>query len=213
MLAVVGCSASRRAVPGESGREDRSDERVSVEAYSFNSRLWREGKPTTFKLEVYQTDSLLGLFGKGYLGKGALKGRLTQDSLEVYFPTTNEYLYEPLDDLLATGECPLPLADMNILALFTHLPDSLHLDTSLRIEADYGDADKPEFGISRAGCPWEIHVVYGLEDPGWRIREFEFTDGKKTRLRGRIDRYRSEASVKVHRLTVTPPPGTVRISP
>lgn len=207
------CGGPRYRVAEAPSSDSDSEERVQVEAYSFNSRLWREGKPTTFKLEVYQTDTLLGLSGKGYLGKGALKGRLTADSLEIYFPSSNEYVYEALRNLLSGGECTVPLADMNILTLFSNLPDSIALDPSLRIKADYEDADRPEFFVTQENCPWEIYVEYDLEDPGWRIREFEFTDGKETRLRGRIDRYKSATSVKIGRMTVTPPPGAVRVSP
>lgn len=210
---LAACGGPPRTSPESGGREAASEDRIRVEAYSFNSRLWRGDKPTTFKLEVYQTDSLLGLAGKGYLGKGALKGRLTADSLEVYFPSTKEYLYEPLEELLATGECPLPLADMNILSLFSNLPDSIALDPSLRIRADYGNPDRPEFDLSKTGCPWRIHVVYDLKAPGWRIREFDINDGKQTRLRGRLDKYKEATSVKANRLSVLPPAGAVRISP
>ncbi len=218
MLLVVIALLSACGGPGRPSTEtsrpkEVSGDRVRVEAYSFNSKLTRGNKPTTLKLEVYQTDSLLGLSGKGYLGKGALKGRLTADSLEVYFPSTKEYVYESLDNLLSTGDCPLPLADMNILSLFSNLPDSISLGPSLRVRANYKDRDRPVFDISKANCPWKIHLVYDLKDRGWRIREFDIRDGKETRLRGRIDKYKSSATVKASRLSVTPPPGAVQVSP
>mgnify|MGYP001097732997 CR=1 FL=1 len=214
LIGLLGaCGGPRYRAAESSSRDSDSEKRVRVEAYSFNSRLWRDGKPTTFKLEVYQTDTLLGLSGKGYLGKGALKGRLTADSLEIYFPSSNEYVYEALKDLLSGGDCTVPLADMNILTLFSNLPDSIALDPSLRIKSNYEDSDRPEFFVTQENCPWEIYVEYDLEAPGWRIREFEFTDGKETRLRGRIDRYKSATSVKIGRMRVTPPPGAVRVSP
>jgi len=212
-LLLAACSVPSQRGGGGGEEAGDSDVRVAVEAYSFNSRVWRDGKPTTFKLEVYQTDSLLGLSGKGYLGKGALKGRLTADSLEVYFPASDEYLYQSLDELLANGDCPLPLADINILTLFTSLPDSLPLDTSLSIGSNYNDKDRPEFRVSKDGCPWKLHVVYDRKERGWRIREFDFNDGKSTRLRGRIDKYKADAAVRLNRLTVAPPPEAVRITP
>jgi len=213
-LTLLSACGGPGQLPTESrGQKKVSGDRVKVEAYSFNARLTRGNKPTTFKLEVYQTDSLLGLSGKGYLGKGALKGRLTADSLEVYFPSTKEYVYEALSDLLATGECPLPLADMDIISLFSNLPDSIALDSSLRVKANYRDKNRPEFDISKVNCPWKIHLVYDLKKPGWRIRAFDIRDGKQTRLRGRIDKYKASASVKANRLFVVPPPGSVRVSP
>ncbi len=207
------CGGPRQAAYETSARKSVSGDRVRVEAYSFNARLTRGSKPTTFKLEVYQTDSLLGLSGKGYLGKGALKGRLTADSLEIYFPSTKEYVYESLKNLLSTGDCPLPLADMDIMSLFSNLPDSIGLDPSLRVRANYKDNDRPEFDISKAHCPWKIHLVYDLKEPGWRIRQFDIRDGKETRLRGRIDKYKASATVRANRLSVAPPSGAVRVSP
>jgi hypothetical protein len=212
--ALSGCQYDRRG--GDLVvAEEALERKIQAEAYSFNSRLRRQGKPTTFKLEVYQTDSLLGLSGRGYLGKGALKGWLTSDSIRVYFPATKELLHEPLTALTGSGKCGSPLGGLNVLNLFAQLPDSVLARTQLMVNADYSKPKRPKFRIESGDstCSWQLDLIYDLQKPGWRIRRFEFDDGAGTTLRGIRERYRAEAKVALKRFTPTPPPGAVRIIP
>lgn len=209
---IFGCQAVRyEARAGAEGREDK----ITATAYSFNARLWRDGKPTTFKLELYQTDSILGLAGRGYLGKGALKGWLRSDSIKVYFPSTNEYLYESLTDLAASLTCPLPLAGLDILQLLSTVPDSLAYGTDLAVSSDYGDENQPRFRVSAAdtACQWLMEVRYDRHESSWRVREFEFDNGRDIRLRAARERYRFHAAVPAARFEVALPSGAVRIIP
>jgi len=194
------------------------ERKIQAEAYSFNSRLRRQGKPTTFKLEVYQTDSLLGLSGRGYLGKGALKGWLTSDTIKVYFPSTKELLFEPLIALTSSGECDSPLGafgGLSVLDLFAQLPDSVLAGTRLMVNADYSSSKRPKFRIASTDrtCSWQLDLTYDQQKPGWRIRRFEFDDGAGTTLRGIRERYRAKARVALKRFMPRPPPGAAQINP
>ena len=200
---------------GTVGEEDASlQQKIPAEAYSFNARLFVDDKPTTFKLEVYHIDTAMGVYGRGYLGKGALRGRVTEDSLVVYFPSTNEYLAESLTELLESGDCPFPISTISVLNIFRTLPDSLSLDSSVVVEADYGDDNHPEFVVSGLGCEWRIEVDYDRQDEaGWRVRNFEFTDGARYRLWGRLERYKADAKVALERFEPRVPAQAVRITP
>ena len=195
--------------------EEALERKIQAEAYSFNARLRRQGKPTTFKLEVYQTDTLLGLSGRGYLGKGALKGWLTADSIKVYFPTTKELVYEPLGALVNSERCGLPLEGLNVLNLFSQLPDSILADTRLMVNADYAKPKRPAFLIEPVDgeCAWRLNLTYDRKKPGWRIRRFEFDDGAGNTLRGIRERYRAEAKVALKRFLPRLAPDAVRIVP
>lgn len=221
---TVGCvgvaiiTAGCYGTGGGAGRglsADRSDLRIRAEAYSFNARLRRDSKPTTFKLEIYQTDSLLGLSGRGYLGKGALKGWLNSDSVKVYFPSAKELLYESLSDLVAGLGCPFPLADLDLLDLFRKLPDTTLRPEDLLISPDYGNAKRPRFRIEsrRVECLWGLDIVYDRQKAGWRVRRFEFDNGGGTILRAVRERYKAGAKVPVKRFRVQVPPEAVRITP
>ncbi len=211
---LSGCQSGRSGT-GLAGAEAALETKIRTEAYSFNARLRRQGKPTTFKLEVYQTDSLLGISGRGYLGKGALKGWLTSDSIKVYFPSTNEFLHDPLSAVASSGECSSPLGGLNVLDLFAQLPDSILSGTDLMVNADYSKPKRPHFLIESADeeCNWRLELTYDLQKTGWRIRRFEFDDGAGTTLRGIRERYRAKANVALKRFVPRPPPGAVRIIP
>ncbi len=105
---------------------------VQVEAYLFDAVVLRGQKRNTFRLDVYQTDSIMALTGRGYLGKGALKGWMTRDSIKVLFPATNEYLYETIPALIGSIACLGDTAEINMFALFSALPDSIAQDRQTR---------------------------------------------------------------------------------
>jgi len=209
----LGCSGPGHGYVSDESGSKQIEKKIEVEAYSFNARLRRDGKPTTFKLEVYVTDTLLGLSGRGYLGKGALKGWLRDDSLALYFPATGEYVSESLSDLISVSDCPIPIATLNAVSLFRTLPDSIALADGLEVLSNYKKPDRPEFVITAADCLWQFIITYDLHKNKWRVREFEFTDGATNRLTAERDRHKSRAFVKASRFDPTPPDGAHRIRP
>lgn len=208
---AAGCGTSRKGgeVSSESG--DLHQEKIVADAYRFNARLRRNGKPTTFKLDFYVTDTLVGIGGRGYLGKGALKGQLTADSIKLYFPASDEYLYEPAYNLLASVECAGELPELNWLDFFHGLPDSLGISSEFIIDADYKDRSRPKFAISHPGCDWQLGLVYDRVKEGWRIKRISFDDGRNTRLTAKREKFRSMAKVKLARFRFRPKPTSVRI--
>lgn len=210
-LSVVLVSGCTTPPPG--GEERMSDIEVKGEAYLFDARLWQEGKPTSFRLHIYQTDSLIGLGGRGYLGKGALKGRVTTDSILIYFPSVNEYLREDMAELISSFDCASPLASFNILELFADLPDPVAWSgggMSLEVE---NEDDKPTYTLSPVDCDWTARLIYDDEDKGWRVEEFEFNDGHDTRLEASRRRYNDDADLSISRFDVAIPADAIRIYP
>ncbi len=185
--------------------------KVMVEAYLFDAKLRRDNKPTSVRLEFFHTDSIIAIAGRGYLGKGALRGRLSEDTLEVYFPATDEYLYEPVATVLGSVKCSGELPRISLLGLFNNLPDSVLTRTGLVIESDYNDRVHPEFHISAKNCPWVIHLTYALQKEGWRITAFEFDDGEGNTLKGKRRTYKRDAEVKAGKFHVPIKPGSLRI--
>jgi len=207
---LAGCYAT-----GRKGLEGAADDKFRAEAYSFNARLWRDNKPNTFKLEVYQTDSLIGLSGRGYLGKGALRGWIRSDSIMVYFPAANELLHESVEALVAASSCQVPLSRLDFLQLLKQRPDSITLPEQVSLGVVSDESDRAKFKLAGPGeeCRWELTLDYRRRDAGWRIDEFYFDDGRATRLRGSCELYRAEARVPVKRIDPAPRPDAVRIVP
>jgi len=210
---VYGCGSAHRGADLDLERAPELSGDVRVEAYLFDAKLRRNNKPTSLRLEFYHTDSVIAMAGRGYLGKGALRGRLTADSMEVYFPTTDEYLVEPVTKVLGAADCSAPLPSISLLQLFNSLPDSMLEGSNFVVESDYSDARHPRFLIRSPDCLWEMNVEYALQQEGWRIREFAFDDGDGITLTGTRRTYKREAKVKATKFLVPVKPTSMRIMP
>jgi len=211
MFIFAGCSAGYKS--SSSNKESKKEKKIEVTAYSFNARLYQKSKPTSFKLELYQTDSLLGLSGRGYLGKGALKGVITRDSINIYFPASKEYLSESLIDLLQCSDCPNPVANLNILEILSTLPDSINLASELFIESDYSKKNKAAFVITADHCSWRLDLLYDIKKESWRLRKFDFNDGENIRLKGERDRFKVSTKIRPGRYIPEAVPEAIRIRP
>jgi hypothetical protein len=210
---LSGCGPTFKTPPETEVHRDQAEAKIEVEAYLFDAKLKRQGKPTSFRLEIFQTDSVIALGGRAYLGKGALKGRLTADSLEVYFPSSNEYLYEPLNTLLAATECASGDFRLNLLHLFQELPDSVGELRHVLVVADYANRKHPKFDLYLKDCPWRIEMEYDWENEGWRMREFTFDNGRDVTLHARRREYKNQARVPISKFQLIIPHDAVRLIP
>lgn len=209
---MSGCTTQSRTTGEESSSAQRRG-KITAEAYLFDAKIRREGKVNTFRLEIFQTDSLLGLSGRGYLGKGALKGWLGHDSIQVYFPSVNEFAYESVGDLLRSFDCTSDMPDIDLMSLFTRLPDDALFDVRLTVEADYSNHKRPKFELSVDGCPWLMELKYDERKAGWRIRSFAFYDGNGNRLTAKRREYKRKAEVRPIVFEPAIPNNAVRIHP
>lgn len=210
VVLISGCGAAYKS-EGLEMETPRITDEVKVEAYLFDARLHRGKKPTSIRLEFYHTDSVLAIAGTGYLGKGALRGRLTDDSLEVYFPSTDEYLRETVTTVLGSMECASQLPPMSLLVLFSNLPDSVLPHDGLTILSYLNNEKSPEYVITADDCLWEIRLTYVSQTEGWRIKEFLFDDGKGNSLKGKRRTYKAEAKIRAGKFLVPVKPESMRI--
>ncbi len=209
--ALVGCGGTYAPPADEERPGARPREKVKAAAYLFDARVRRHGKPTSFRLEVYQTDTMLALAGRGYLGKGALKGWLTKDSIKVFFPSTDEYLYESVNALFASSRCAPDSAGPDLLSYFQSLPVTSEAGDALVVLPAGNDDDKARFVVYLEGCAWQLEILYDLKKEGWRVREFEFSDGDDTTLRARRREYKAQAKVAARKFHLDIEPSARRI--
>ncbi|MDD3731852.1 MAG: hypothetical protein PHU88_05695 [candidate division Zixibacteria bacterium] len=208
---IAGCSSNYRTGNITEGKKAAGTVKIDAEAYLFDAKIRREGKVNSFRLEIFQTDSLLGLGGRAYLGKGALKGRLSADSLWLYFPAQKEYVRDAAAVFFKGQKCPLALTGVNILDIFKERPDSIALEEGIKVTADLYDEERPHFRITSADCPWQIDLIYDLKETGWRIKEFTFSDGEKLKIEATCREYKATARVKPEKFQVVIPPASIRI--
>ena len=213
LLTLAGCSGTYNE-PSFSEQPNRiSKQKVRGEAYLFDARLRRQGKPTSFRLELYRYGDITALSGRGYLGKGALKGVIKNDTILVYFPTTHEYVEETIGSIIASTPCPEGIPYLNVMKLLSTLPDSLQDFEHVEVTANYLNSKRPEFIIYSRGCPWQLTLVYDHKKTGWRLRHFVFDDGEGNILKARRREYKPNARIPLKRFTINIPPEASRIIP
>jgi len=75
-------------------------------AYLIDLRVDDNGEKYTIKTEVYFSGDSVGIYGRGYFGKGAFKGNIINDSVTIYFPSQNEYYASSLEGFGRGTDCP-----------------------------------------------------------------------------------------------------------
>lgn len=212
-LLSAGCGGSYYAgtVPEEYSAA-KTEVKVEVEAFLFDSRIRRDGKPTSFRLELFRTDSIIALSGRGYLGKGALRGRMTADSLEIYFPASNEYLYESLGDIANSSSCPEGLRGLDFLGLLTTLPTNDHIASGVAIECDSSKTERRHFTLTWVDRHWEMKLEYDRREIGWRLLKLSFVDDK-TSFKTTRRSMKRRAEINQNRFRVFVPEDALKIIP
>lgn len=213
ILSGINCTSTRNKNFANEGNSKRVNNKIRGEAYLFDVKLKRNGKLTSFRLEIYQTDSITAFSGRGYLGKGALKGVIENDSILVYFPVSNEFMYESTTSLLDINDCVNEFDNLNVFDLLTNLPTELDIGSNMKITTGYTDADKPSFNLYNSGCSWEINVDYDKRKTGWRIKTFFINDGFTNMIKATRRTYKNNAKIPRKRFIVDIPDDAFRIIP
>jgi hypothetical protein len=212
-VVLVSCGGRNKVIIPAEAKLAQSEQEVYVDAFLFDARLWRDGKPTSFRLELYQADTIAGLAGRGYLGKGALKGRITTDSMIVYFPSTNEYLRESIPGILGSIECVGATTAPNLAHLAHSLPGQWLPDGQYLLDTTSASGDERAYSISEANCPWRLDVTYTMHDSTWYVEQIEFDSGENTRFRANRRTLKTGTSVESNRFAAPIGPDAVRIIP
>ena len=211
-FSLTGCGSGRGVTIGEEAKTAASPAAIVADAYLFDAVLNREGKTTSFRLEMYATDSAVGLAGRGYLGKGALRGVLRSDSLKVYFPSTNEYVNADLASLLSDSTCPIELGGFDPVRYMSALPDSATVKSPLVVTQTVKSQNRQEYLVT-AGCDWTLTLVYDRREIGWRPVEIEFETTHGTTLRAVRREFRPHSRIKTTKFSTPIPPDAIRVRP
>jgi len=205
IFGLLSCKPDYQAEPTTNSFTKRGPNRkIEVEAFLFDATVFRDGKPTSLRLELFRSDTMIAVSGKGYLGKGALKGVITPDSVILYFPTSREYIREERRSFLSSAACPVGLGALDLHRIFRRLPDEMALHPAELKVIDSGKK-KRRFNISWPVCDWSLELEYKKRKPGWRPQKFEFDDGASTRAKGEVRVFRPRAKVRLKRFHVDIP--------
>ena len=213
MLSGIGCSSVRRDKQIDESINNNLDEKIKGEAYLFDVKLNRDGKLTSFRLEIYQTDSITAFSGRGYLGKGALKGILDNDSILVYFPVSNEFLYESTASLLDIKDCVNDLDNLNLISFLKNPPDEKIVNSNIEIISSFEATNEPQYTLYNPECSWQIEINYEDINSEWLIKSFLITDGFENTIKSTRRTYKKNAKIPYKRFVIHIPEKAERIIP
>ena len=199
---LVGCGTSTQKDIITPEKKKKRSNKIKAEAYLFDAKIRQHGKPTSVRLSFFQTDSVIAIAGKGYLGKGALKGWMNDDSILVVFPTMDEYLYESIDNLFSSFNCSGDIPKFQLMSLFSSLPDDFLDANDAHIEKISTNPKQPQYILSFPYCSWNIDITYDLRKNGYRIKKFLFDDGEGTTLSGNRREYKMNSKIPPKRFQV-----------
>lgn len=206
----LGCSHSRSTTSAAAESSSKA-EKVTVDAYLFDAVLVREGKTTSFRLELYAADTMVGLAGRGYLGKGALRGVMNATRLRVYFPSTNEFVDDSFAALLSDSTCSVSLRTFNPIQLLTVLPDSVPLDSQILVTRTKSSDNGLEYSVG-SKCDWQLSLTYDHREVGWRLAQIKFVTSGGTSLNAARREFRPRSRVAASKFAEPVPSGAMPIS-
>ena len=77
-------------------------------AFLIDLRVDNDGEKYSVNTELYFSGDSVGFYGRGYLGKGAFRGNIIDDSVTIFFNRQKEYFFGPMDDIESRGDCASP---------------------------------------------------------------------------------------------------------
>jgi len=198
--------------------------KVVADAYLFDAKIHRQGKPTSIRLELYVVADTVYIYGRAYLGKGALKARLTRDSLVALFPTEKEYLSDQVSEVISSEDCPDSVVQgIHLARLLTDPPDSessLSEIISQGRSSDYGQPQNEKKKTNRkvyatidSACKWILQLDYDTRANRQTLVHILFDDGDGTRINATLREQKPNSSVPKSRVTLDVPADYTRLSP
>ena len=200
--------------------EEQSAERLSLpagkgDAYLFDLKITNQGRKNSVRLDLYWNEDSLGLYARGYLGKGVLKGLVTADSVLVFFPTNNEFYTGQLSGFI-TEDCFENLSfEKIIIDLFGNTPD--------KIDYPFGEAyltileEKPggrKYRLVAKNCDEYFEIEYDRKKGRFIIDQLSYNkeDGS-FKLEAKRRKYRLNIGLPPEKFQVEIPQTATRIYP
>ena len=184
-------------------------------AYLFDIKINHSGKKNSVRLDLYQSGELLGLFARGYLGKGVMKGILSKDSLIVYFPTENEFYTGKISGLVENPCLKSTRIEQLILQFFNSTPPEIDLSNSeLYLTVLKEENSLHEYLLQSRSCPEGIRLQYDLNKSIWFIKEIQLTSQDKSfEFFARRREFRSNIEIPQDKFGLVIPETALRITP
>ncbi|MEK7775487.1 MAG: hypothetical protein AAB305_06345 [Candidatus Zixiibacteriota bacterium] len=217
------CTSGRQR-RGVAGEDKAPQDKIVADAYLFDAKIHRHGKPTSIRLELYAIADTVYIYGRAYLGKGALHARLTRDSLVALFPTEREYLSDRMREVISSNDCPDSIVEgIHLARLLTAPPDS-HSSLSEIISHGRGSEDgqshkgkkktgRKVYATTNSACKWTLQLDYDTRAGRQTLVHILFDDGDGTRINASLRERKLHSRVPQSRVSLDVPADYFRLSP
>lgn len=185
------------------------------DAYLYDLKIYREGKKNSVRLDVYRNRDSLSFFARGYLGKGVLKGLVTDGMILAYFPTEGEYFTGEIEELINNG-CFGELAfEKMLIDLFGTTPDRLeYYYVNFYLMTLKDKTDKKKFRLRSKVCPEQMELEYDLKENRFLLEKVVYTvDDDSFKLTAERRKYRLNIDIPGEKFKIDIPSSAARISP
>jgi hypothetical protein len=176
VILISGCNLARRSKKFEAPQsKEFALPPGKGDAFLYDLKIYHHGKKNSVRLDVYRTDDSIAIFARGYLGKGALKGLIKNDSIQIYFPTEDEFYAGPIAALI-NDPCAASINfERSILSLFRKLPTEIEsgLEDFYITIADQSSRGR-EFRLTSRECNQDIRLEYDFRNERYLPLTIEF---------------------------------------
>jgi hypothetical protein len=210
---MAGCAPTRQnAVPGEELKNPGTEQRGT--AFLFDVKVNRNGKKNSVRLDIYQRGDSLSVFARGYLGKGALKGLLTSDSVIAHFPTEEEYYTGKLESLISDSCQFGQNLERILVTIFRDLPDTSDLPSDISLRTLEDGKKKKRYHMESGRCPAAIDLQYDYHDKQFILEQIGFAlSDNSFQLDGKRRDFRTNVKIPEEKFQVNIPETATRIYP
>jgi len=183
------------------------------DAFLYDIMAERNGKKNSARLDVYRQGDSLGLFARGYLGKGVLKGLIIPNSITIYFPTENEFYRGSIADLLKSN-CPdSAIFEKYLIELFAKIPSEIEhsfSDFYLTILKETGHSR--DYRLESKNCEESIELKYELREGRFVLEKLDYqTPDNSFRFRATRRQHRLNIVLPADKFSVPIPESATRI--
>jgi len=185
------------------------------DAFLYDLKITNQGRKNSVRLDLYRKTDSLGIYARGYLGKGVLKGLITKDSIVIYFPTENEFYQGRINSLLLDNCLKDFPFERVIISIFGTTPD--------KVDYNFGDAyltvledksEEREFRLESKKCSEFIKLSYDWNSARFILNQLDYvSEDARFKLKANMRKFRLNVDLPEEKFRVTIPETAIRIYP
>ncbi len=195
--------------------EKQSTVNTKGDAFLFDMKIFNKKKKTSVRLDIYRKGDSLGVFARGYLGKGVLKALVNSDSIVTFFPTESQFYSGKIRNLLSAN-CfdSIPLEKM-MVDFFRTTPNKLDYSTCGAIVTVLLESPRfRKFRIMSKDCSESIELEYDWQKGKFLLEKFMyFSANGQFRLEAERRKFKFNIKLPDGKYKILIPPTASRIYP